>query len=130
MKWIRDIYALAMSQSFIFCSRTQPSNGNMNVRKSRQSLTGYEGYGTIEIYYQFAPGIQGPEHPHPGQPYHPIGFPRVAYLPDNVKGQKVLKLLQKAFERRLIFTVSTVGIKIKGLDSSYLKEAKQLLNGY
>jgi deltex-like protein len=77
----------------------------MNVRKNRKSLAGYDGCGTIEIYYNFGSGIQGPEHPHPGQPYNPIGFPRVAYLPDNKKGQKVQKLLQKAFDRRLIFTV-------------------------
>ena len=32
---------------------------------------------------------QGQNHPNPGQPYHPYGFPRVAYLPDNTKGKKV-----------------------------------------
>ena len=32
-------------------------------------------------------------------------FPRVAYLPDNSKGQKVLRLLRKAFNQRLIFTI-------------------------
>ena len=32
-------------------------------------------------------------------------FPRIAYLPDNPKGQKVLRLLRKAFNQRLIFTI-------------------------
>lgn len=50
-------------------------------------------------------GIQGPEHPHPGQMYYAVGFPRVCYLPDNELSLKVLRLLQVAFERRLIFTI-------------------------
>lgn len=37
----------------------------------------------------FHRGHQGPEHPNPGQPYYLIGFPRVAYLPDNQKGRHV-----------------------------------------
>lgn len=37
-------------------------------------------------------GIQGPEHPHPGRPYSAIGFPRVAYLPNNAKGKKVYSM--------------------------------------
>ena len=50
-------------------------------------------------------GIQGPEHPHPGQTYYAVGFPRVCYLPDTEHGRRVLRLLQIAFERRLIFTI-------------------------
>lgn len=34
-----------------------------------------------------------------------MGFPRVCYLPDNNLGRRVLRLLQIAFERRLIFTI-------------------------
>ena len=41
----------------------------------------------------------------PGQPYFAIGFPRNAFLPDTEKGRKALKLLEKAFNRRLTFTV-------------------------
>ena len=33
------------------------------------------------------------------------GFPRIAYLPDNPQGQKALRLLQRAFKQRLVFTV-------------------------
>ena len=35
------------------------------------------------------------------------GTSRTAYLPDNPEGREVLKLLQKAFKVRLIFTVGT-----------------------
>lgn len=83
----------------------QPVTGSMTSRISGQSLAGYPNCNTIEIVYEFRRGIQGPEHPNPGQPYHPAGFPRVAYLPDNDKGQKALRLLKLAFDRRLIFTV-------------------------
>ena len=78
----------------------------MNVFKESRSLPGYNDCGTLIINYSFPyGGTQGPEHPHPGQPYHFVGFPRVAYLPDNEKGRKVAKLLGEAFDRRLIFTV-------------------------
>ena len=43
------------------------------------------------------------EHPNPGQNYY--GTSRTAYLPDDEEGRKVLKLLQEAFKRRLVFTV-------------------------
>ncbi len=35
-------------------------------------------------------GIQGPEHPSPGQPFS--GAHRVAYLPDDHEGREVLKV--------------------------------------
>lgn len=35
-----------------------------------------------------------------------MGFPRVAYLPDSPRGRKVLRLLNVAWQRRLVFTVS------------------------
>ena len=57
------------------------------------------------FYFSIPSGIQGPEHPHPGQMYYAVGFPRVCYLPDNEMGRRVLRLFQVAFERRLIFTI-------------------------
>ena len=59
--------------------------------------------GQILISYTFPDGIQGPDHPHPGQPY--TGTRRTAYLPDNREGVKVLRLLRKAFEQKLTFTI-------------------------
>ncbi|XP_019856835.1 PREDICTED: uncharacterized protein LOC109585277 [Amphimedon queenslandica] len=84
----------------------QPAGGTMThcVLQST-SLPGYEGAGAILISYEIPHGIQTKEHPHPGQPYH--GTRRSAYLPNTPEGQEVLRLLKKAFDARLIFTVGT-----------------------
>ncbi|KAG0719506.1 putative E3 ubiquitin-protein ligase DTX2 [Chionoecetes opilio] len=79
--------------------------GHMNVTTVRNSLPGHLDCGTLQITYNISSGIQGPEHPHPGRPYHAIGFPRTAYVPNNEKGKKVVRLLREAWRRRLIFTV-------------------------
>ncbi|KAK3760894.1 hypothetical protein RRG08_042109 [Elysia crispata] len=71
------------------------------------SVAGYEGYDTISVSYHIEPGVQGPEHPKPGQPFFTQGFPRVGYLPDTNEGRKVLKLMIEAWRRRLMFTVGT-----------------------
>uniref|UniRef100_A0A0B7AIV6 E3 ubiquitin-protein ligase n=1 Tax=Arion vulgaris TaxID=1028688 RepID=A0A0B7AIV6_9EUPU len=82
--------------------------GYMNWRVVHDlALSGYEGHGTIIVSYHISPGIQGPEHPSPGQAYSARGFPRQGFLPDCDKGRKVLKLLMEAFKRRLMFTIAT-----------------------
>ncbi|XP_027133218.1 probable E3 ubiquitin-protein ligase DTX3 isoform X2 [Larimichthys crocea] len=43
------------------------------------------------------------EHPQPGQQYE--GVSRTAYLPDSPEGKEIVKLLKRAFDQRLIFTV-------------------------
>ena len=63
----------------------------------------FSGYGTIVIDYFIPSGIQGPEHPNPGQRYD--GTSRTAYLPDNREGREVLQLLKRAFDARLVFTI-------------------------
>ncbi|KAK7925253.1 hypothetical protein WMY93_007563 [Mugilogobius chulae] len=85
---------------------TQPK-GKMEIYSISQSLPGHPDCGTIQIIYSIPPGIQGPEHPNPGQPFTCRGFPRFCFLPDNNKGRKVLELLKVAWMRRLIFTVGT-----------------------
>ncbi|XP_057211368.1 probable E3 ubiquitin-protein ligase DTX2 isoform X2 [Triplophysa rosa] len=90
---------------------TQPK-GKMEIYSIPQSLPGHPDCSTIQIIYNIPPGLQGPEHPNPGQPYTCRGFPRFCFLPDNDKGRKVLELLKVAWTRRLIFTVgisSTTG---------------------
>ncbi|XP_015597376.1 protein deltex isoform X2 [Cephus cinctus] len=82
----------------------QPS-GTMNWTRIPRALPGFPNTNTIQITYDIPSGIQGPEHPNPGQAYYAVGFPRVCYLPDNDLGRRVLRLLQIAFERRLTFTV-------------------------
>ena len=54
------------------------------------SLPGYEGYNTIQITYTIPSGVQGPEHPNPGQRYKAIS--RTAYLPSTPEGWEVLKV--------------------------------------
>jgi len=80
----------------------------MTYRFERYSVSGYEGYGTIVIQYNFPSGVQGPEHPNPGQYYD--GISRTAYLPDTREGREVLQLLRRAFDARLVFTVETSNI--------------------
>ncbi|XP_074526978.1 E3 ubiquitin-protein ligase DTX3L [Halichoeres trimaculatus] len=82
---------------------TQPEGGTMRETKRSSSLPGYEGHGTLVIHYHIPSGIQKEEHPNPGQPYE--GISRTAYLPDSSEGRQVLKLLQRAFRQRLVFTV-------------------------
>lgn len=77
--------------------------GTMNVIYITDSLPGYERCGSIVINYNMKEGIQTEEHPNPGKRYS--GAHRTAYLPDNKEGQEVLKLLRRAFEQKLIFTV-------------------------
>ncbi|XP_042241976.1 probable E3 ubiquitin-protein ligase DTX2 isoform X2 [Homarus americanus] len=81
--------------------------GKMKTSRIRRSLPGHSDCGTIIIEYSFQNGTQGPEHPNPGEMYTAFGFPRIAFLPDSYKGNKVLKFLQEAWRRRLIFTVGT-----------------------
>ncbi|XP_072553527.1 probable E3 ubiquitin-protein ligase DTX3 isoform X1 [Salminus brasiliensis] len=84
----------------------QPANGSMMVeREPDLELPGHEGYGCICIIYSFPPGFQAQEHPNPGVRYP--GTDRVAYLPDSPEGNRVLRLLRRAFEQRLIFTIGT-----------------------
>lgn len=79
--------------------------GSMNWTRISRSLPGFPHSHTIQITYDIPSGIQGPEHPNPGQTYYAVGFPRICYLPDNDLGRQVLRLLQIAFERRLTFTI-------------------------
>ena len=67
------------------------------------SLPGYTSCGTIVIDYRIPSGTQGPDHPNPGKPY--AGTSRTAYLPNNEEGRKVFKLLRKAFDQKLTFTI-------------------------
>uniref|UniRef100_UPI00398F6B07 probable E3 ubiquitin-protein ligase DTX3 n=1 Tax=Pristiophorus japonicus TaxID=55135 RepID=UPI00398F6B07 len=84
----------------------QPLNGTMAVAKDATlHLPGYEKSGAIVIIYSIPSGTQGPEHPNPGLHYQ--GTTRRAYLPDCKEGRQVQRLLRKAFDQRLIFTVGT-----------------------
>ena len=81
----------------------QPKKGKMNHRIMHYNLPGFEKFKTIEITYEIPSGVQDESHPNPGRPYS--GAYRTAYLPDNEEGNELLKLLYKAFECRLTFTI-------------------------
>ena len=85
----------------------QPDNGTMRITKQSSKLPGFENTstGTIVISYNFHNSIQGPKHPNPGQMFSAGSFPRATYFPDNERGRKVVKMMEIAFNRKLVFTV-------------------------
>ena len=105
----------------------QPDTGEMRITEENFDLPGYEkswslrrgesygntryasGFGrtkgTIVVEYRFKDGMQNVTHPNPGFPYHADSFPRKAYFPATPEGNKVVRMLRLAFDRKLIFTV-------------------------
>ncbi|XP_018536064.1 E3 ubiquitin-protein ligase DTX3L isoform X1 [Lates calcarifer] len=80
-------------------------DGKISWTTYSSPLPGFPDCGTIVIDYHIPSGTQTEKHPNPGQYY--AGVNRRAYLPNNTEGNEVLKLLKKAFDRKLIFTVGT-----------------------
>uniref|UniRef100_A0A915DA75 E3 ubiquitin-protein ligase n=1 Tax=Ditylenchus dipsaci TaxID=166011 RepID=A0A915DA75_9BILA len=82
----------------------QPMDATMRVSQMKGKVPGHpDANGFHVISYSIPDGIQTAAHPRPGTHYS--GTSRVAYLPNNKEGTQVLKLLQLAFDRLLIFTV-------------------------
>ncbi|XP_046365191.2 tripartite motif-containing protein 45-like [Haliotis rufescens] len=77
--------------------------GVMETHAIPDRLPGYEQHHTIQITYSFENGIQSKGHPRPGVRYNGGEF--TAYLPNSPEGQKVLALLEVAWERKLTFTI-------------------------
>lgn len=80
--------------------------GTMEWGVIDRNLPGFPNHRTIQIIYNIQSGIQSVEHPNPGREYYAVGFPRIAYLPDNSAGRRALRLLNVAWQRRLVFTVN------------------------
>nr|KAG5702611.1 hypothetical protein BaRGS_027997 [Batillaria attramentaria] len=81
----------------------QPKNGRMTYRIDHAlRLPGYD-LGSIVVDYYIPSGVQEACHPNPGRYYSDCT--RTAYLPYNAEGKEVLKMLEKAFAHRLIFTI-------------------------
>ncbi|XP_037612210.1 E3 ubiquitin-protein ligase DTX3L1 [Sebastes umbrosus] len=117
--------------------------GQMTWVILHRDLRGFPDDNTLQINYKFPDGIQSEKHPQPGQPY--AGLRLCAYLPDNREGRRILKLLEKAFNQQLLFTVATnangedtvatASIPLKTQpdgadgypDADYLKNVKKLL---
>ncbi|RDD38487.1 putative E3 ubiquitin-protein ligase DTX2, partial [Trichoplax sp. H2] len=83
----------------------QPEGTMTYVVQNGMQIPGFNSTSAIVITYNFRSGIQGPQHPNPGARYHANAFPRVAYLPNTAEGQEVLRLLQIAWARSLIFAI-------------------------
>ncbi|XP_022091673.1 uncharacterized protein LOC110979860 [Acanthaster planci] len=82
----------------------QPPGGTMrHTTDQYMHLPGHENHGVITIHYSIPRGTQSADHPNPGRYF--TGTSRTAYLPDNPEGREVLRLLQKAFDAGLVFTV-------------------------
>ncbi|XP_071388429.1 E3 ubiquitin-protein ligase DTX3L-like [Centroberyx affinis] len=79
--------------------------GNMSCSTVRTHLPGFPDCGTIVITYDIPGGKQTEKHPNPGKWYSHLH--RTAYLPDNKEGREVARLLKRAFDQKLIFTVGT-----------------------
>ncbi|KAF6384622.1 deltex E3 ubiquitin ligase 3L [Rhinolophus ferrumequinum] len=84
----------------IFLAVTADLNCNLFSKEQREYITTLcpnvkkmEGYN----------GIEKEKHPNPGEKY--FGIQRTAFLPDNEEGGEVLRLLRRAFQQKLIFTV-------------------------
>ena len=73
--------------------------GKMKWRVQGFDCNGYTNVGTIEILYEFPnTSING---------NFVSGITRKAYLPNNVEGNEILKLLDIAFKRKLTFVIGT-----------------------
>ncbi|XP_071792658.1 uncharacterized protein [Asterias amurensis] len=77
--------------------------GSMTDAVVSTDLPGHPGCGTIIINYSFPNGFQTEDHPNPGIPYR--GTDRQAYLPNSREGADVFKLLRRAFDAGLLFTI-------------------------
>ncbi|XP_053299342.1 uncharacterized protein si:busm1-163l24.3 [Pleuronectes platessa] len=82
----------------------QAIKGRMSLSKLPFSLTGHLKDSSLKITYYIPDGIQGSDHPFPGNPFQGGVFE--AFLPDCEKSRKLLPQLEKAFRRGLTFTVT------------------------
>ncbi|XP_072417651.1 uncharacterized protein [Chiloscyllium punctatum] len=95
------------------CHQTVPSIknenqclGTMELAHLNISLPGFIRDLTLKITYDIPNGIQRECDPNPGQPFEGGSFQ--AFLPDNAKGRRILKLLKDAFARGLTFKIVSV----------------------
>ncbi|XP_068160439.1 E3 ubiquitin-protein ligase DTX3L1 isoform X2 [Antennarius striatus] len=79
--------------------------GEMTWEILHRVLPAFPNSNTLQVNFTFTDGVQTEKHPHPGQPY--TGLQISTFLPDNHDGRKLLKLLEKAFDRKLLFMIST-----------------------
>ncbi|XP_058262955.1 uncharacterized protein LOC131363963 [Hemibagrus wyckioides] len=83
--------------------RTSGIKGTMTIQESTITIPGFNRDTTLRIIYDIPDGIQGEDHPCPGEPFKGNRFE--AFLPHNKSSTKLLPLLEKAFHKGLTFTV-------------------------
>ncbi|XP_068604281.1 E3 ubiquitin-protein ligase DTX3L1 [Brachionichthys hirsutus] len=79
--------------------------GQMTWEVFHRGLPAFPNSNTLQVTFTFTDGTQTGKHPHPGQPYTGLQFS--TYLPENHDGRRLLKLLDKAFSQKLLFTIAT-----------------------
>ena len=104
-QWFRKSNPICPSCGAVYgvITGNQPDGHMDHCVISDMHLPGFEKHGCIQLNYSFPDGIQTQNHPNPGCRYS--GTYRTAYLPASREGWKVLHLLEKAFKRRLVFTI-------------------------
>lgn len=81
-------------------------SGSMKIKNlTQQGCPGFACTEVIQIEYQIPPGTQQSYHENPGVPYN--GITRVAYLPQNSEGTRLLTRLRFAWKHGLVFKVGT-----------------------
>ncbi|CAC5394874.1 DTX [Mytilus coruscus] len=99
---IKQEFAKAFNKSGQRCV-SKLEAGRQNVKPYSKSTNVREAQ--LRVRTGMDSGNSEAEHPNPGRRFE--GITRRAYLPNNTKGQLVAKLLQIAFDRRLVFTFGT-----------------------
>lgn len=86
------------------CARGKSPSGTMTIQATNNDCPGFgTGVKAIEITYKIPSGKQMDYHENPKQRYS--GTTRVAYLPNTVQGQKLLRRLKYAWKHGLTFRV-------------------------
>jgi len=80
-------------------------SGVMEIRLSQMPCPGFDATNAIQIEYSINRGTQKSYHDNPGQYF--MGTRRVAYLPNNDDGLRLLARLKYAWRRGLTFSVGT-----------------------
>lgn len=83
---------------------SQGIQGEMTICRKNISVPGHTKDSAIKITYVIPDGIQGEDHPSPGEPFQGGTFQ--AYLPDSENTRKLVPRLRKAFKQGLTFTVT------------------------
>ncbi|KAM8845650.1 uncharacterized protein AB9W97_000696 isoform 2-T3 [Spinachia spinachia] len=94
------------------CSQTEATtrgiNGKMSYSKLNITVPGHKKDSAIKITYRIPDGIQGDDHPSPGEAFQGGVFE--AFLPDSERTRMLLPRLEEAFRQGLIFTVTGVNL--------------------